>query len=74
MNEATGSLYEAISMNDTVKSVLGFSQCFKKNMITRRIIKNLLPSTATIHDMTEGVFVFKVLRFWHEESVDTYVL
>jgi hypothetical protein len=51
-------------MDDTVKALLGFSQ---------RIEKNLLPGTATIHDMIKGVFVFKALGSWHEESVDNSV-
>jgi hypothetical protein len=37
-------------------------------------MKNFLPGTATIHDMINGVFVFKALGAGHGKSLKNYVL
>ena len=68
------SSHQAIGVDDTVKSLMGFSQSIKKSLIIALIMKNRLPGTATIHYMIKGVFLFNALRSGHGESIDKRVL
>ena len=57
--------HQAISMVDTVGSLMGFSEV---------VNKGFLPFRATIYHMLIGGFIFNALRSGNGESVDNLVL